>query len=502
MSNCSFTTDSTNLLPEIQNEDFILYQINTFCLAQYSYVIISKGEACIIDPMREPDIYLDILKNTNSKLKYIFETHLHADFISGHVELANLTSAQIVFGPGAKVEYKFHPGKDQEIFDLGEISIKLLHTPGHTFESSTYLLIDSKKNQKAIFTGDTLFLGEVGRPDLAVKGTEFTEKDMASMLYDSIHNKLKDLDENLLVFPGHGAGSPCGKKISAGKSDSLKNQKITNYVFDKNISKEDFIEAVSSNISKPQKFFFSNVMKNQTGYTSVEKILQNSFKPINLQEFEFLLKNKISEIIFLDSRNIDDFCNGFIPQTINITLFTNYATWAATLFPGVEKKIILISEPGKEKESITRLLRVGLENILGYLEGGFKTWEDAGYQLDKFSNLFSCSLYNEIIKENKIVIDVREKKECLDTGVIPNSKVIPLSNLIELLQDRKELEEKFNIFNNPQEDIFFICRSGYRSVTAASLFRFFGYQNNLINLNGGITKIKENELPLSIVENI
>lgn len=461
---------------ESENEDFYLKQINTGCLSQFSYYLESNKEAVIIDPMREPDQYLDLLKEREAKLKYIFETHFHADFVSGHVELAKLTGAKIVYGPEADPSFDFHSAKDGEVLNFGKVSIKVLHTPGHTLESSCYLLLDSKNQQKALFTGDTMFLGEVGRPDLAVKD-KITEKDLASMLYDSIHNKIKPLDGELTVYPGHGAGSACGKKISAGSSDLLKNQKMNNYAFDENLNKEEFIEMLTTNLTKPPQYFFSDVLLNKKGYDSSKDILDRSLKSLSLEEFEKVISNP--EVVILDNRDVENVVKGYIPNSIAISLKATFATWVATLFPS-STKFVVVTETGKEKESIIRLARVGLEHVIGYLEGGFKAWQDAGKEVWTIDSFEGSDIIPDVIKNKDIIVDVREKGEWESSGVYPNSHLNALSKLEE------------NLDKIPKEgDLYLLCRSGQRSVMAATILKKKGFKNKMINVYGGLLKLLE-----------
>jgi hydroxyacylglutathione hydrolase len=461
--------------------EFFLKQISTSCLAQFSYYIDSEKEAILIDPMREPDQYVQILNERGSKLKYIFETHFHADFVSGHVELAKLTGAQIVYGPGAKADFEIHSAKDGETFSLGsKIKIKVFHTPGHTLESSCYLILDSQGVEQAVFTGDTVFLNEVGRPDLAAKDSEITEKELAGMMYDSIRNKILPLRDELFIFPGHGAGSACGKKISSGGSDTLKNQRKTNYAFNENLTKEEFIEILTSNLNTPPQYFFYDVMINKRGYDELENIIKQSVKPISLTEFLKLTEeDKEKEIVILDTRDVDDICKGFIPGSVSVTLKTNYASWVGALF-SPDKKIILITDEGKEKESVVRLARIGYVNVIGYLEKGVNSWTEGGKQFCKIENIEIVENINKVVEAKKIILDVREKGEWENTGVLPNSVLVSLSKLQQTLEEIPK-----------SEDLYLLCRSGQRTLIAATLLKKNGFSNNLVNLRGGISKLLE-----------
>jgi hydroxyacylglutathione hydrolase len=456
---------------EVTKEDYYLKQINTTCLSQFSYYIESNGECAIIDPMRESDVYDEIIQQRGSKLKYVFETHFHADFVSGHYELAKKYGATIVFGPNAKADFDIKVAQDNEEISIGKVRVKVLHTPGHTMESSTYLLLDSKGEQQCIFTGDTLFLGEVGRPDLAVKGNNgITEHDLAEMLYNSINSKIKPLNDSVIVYPGHGAGSACGKNISAGSSDTLENQKKTNYVFNENLKKEEFIELLTTNIATPPSYFFHDVFKNKTGYDSMTSVLERSLVPLSLEQFKKFKED--SKVVILDTRDANVVSNGFIPDSILISLKMTYAIWIGTLFSH-DTKFIIVAEPGKEKESIIRMARVGFENVIGYLEGGFDTWAKNEKEISKFetkdldlNNLSNISLF-----------DVREKGEW-SRGVIENSNLIALSQLEQ------------NLDKIPKDkDIHLMCQGGLRSVIAISILKKNKFQNNLINVNGGCGRV-------------
>lgn len=478
------------------SDDFFLQQISTSCLAQFSYYLESDGEALIIDPMRDSKNYLKILEERKATLKYIFETHFHADFVSGHVEIANLTGATIIYGPNSSADFCFHLAKDEETFGLGKIKLKVLHTPGHTLESSCFLLIDSQGKNRCVFTGDTLFLGEVGRPDLAAfKNQGITEKDLALMLYNSVHSKLKPLEDDVIVYPGHGAGSACGKKISSGGSDTLKNQKLTNYVFSENLNKFEFIENLIQNLTPPPQYFFNSILLNKTGYSHVKEILEKSNKKISLEDYDKII-NEDKNILTLDTRETDEVCKGFIPGSISITLKTNYATWTGTLF-SPERKIILVAENGKEEESITRLARIGYENILGYLDNSFETWRQSGREYSTIGNLEIEDVIETVVKDcktkNNIILDVREKGEFESTGILPNSMLLPLTKFKDSLINHEELlknflnhdETFFEEKSSQNKNIYLLCRSGSRTLIAASILKKLGVKNNFINLRGG-----------------
>jgi glyoxylase-like metal-dependent hydrolase (beta-lactamase superfamily II)/rhodanese-related sulfurtransferase len=474
-------TSCCGLKDEIEENDFFVKQISTSCLAQFSYYLESNKEAIIIDPMREPVIYLKMLNERSSRLKFIFETHFHADFVSGHLELAELTGAKIVYGPNASPEFEFISAKDEEIFKFGNANLKVLHTPGHTLESCCFLLLESNLVEKAIFTGDTLFLGEVGRPDLASK--TISEVDLASMLYDSVHIKLKPLPDHIIVFPGHGAGSPCGKKISSGGSDTLKNQKKTNYVFNENLSRQEFIEILTTNLCAPPKYFFHDVMLNKRGPNFISTLLEKCLKELTYNEFIEELKKE--NLIAIDTREVDIVCKGFIPGSVSITLTTNYASWVGTLF-SLEQKYLIICEKGKETESIIRLARIGYENIIGYFY--FENWIANESNIESVENIDITNIIknliendNEFENNNRLVIDVREKGEWENTGIIPNSVTCALSQIH--FSDLEVLKNK---------ELYLLCRSGQRTLIYASILKKNGFKNKMTNLRGGISKILNN----------
>lgn len=456
-----------NFLSELKSnkKNFFIEQIPTTCLSQNAYYIESDGEAVVIDPMKDFDQISNLLETRKAKLKYIFETHFHADFVSGHLHLNKTTGAPIIFGPGAKPNYPIINAQENQIFSIGKIKLKIIHTPGHTFESICILLIDENNTQKALFTGDTIFLNEVGRPDLAVKESH-SEKDLAGMLFDSIQ-KIKKLNDEVIIFPGHGAGSACGKNIMAGIGDLLKNQKRSNYAFDENLTKKDFVEMATSNLAKPPSYFFHDVSLNKQGYENIEKLMQKSVKALNYQEFMKLSKDKDTFII--DTRIADDFLKGFYKGSYGISLKIAYATWVATLFKP-ENKILLITEPGKEKESITRLFRVGYFNILGYLEGGFDSMGKLHENKEEILS-FEKKDYNEsheMFNQNSIdLVDVREINEFETTGVVEKSHLYPLSEM-----ERKV--EEFKKFKNP---IGILCRSGARAIIGTSILGKHGFKN-------------------------
>lgn len=354
-------------------------QIYTGCLAQGAYYIVSEGEAAIIDPLREVQPYLDRLAKDNVKLKYIFETHFHADFVSGHVDLSKKTGAPIIYGPTAAPEFEAIVAEDNQVFEIGKIKIKVLHTPGHTMESSTYLLIDENGKNHAIFSGDTLFLGDVGRPDLAQKAANLTQEELAGLLYDSLYNKILPLEDDVIVYPAHGAGSACGKNMQKETVDTLGNQKQTNYAL-KQTSKESFIAAVLDGLTAPPKYFGMNVAMNKKGYTSFDEVLAKGKTALSVDEFETAAEE--TGALILDTRNAAEFYKGFIPQSINIGLKGDFAPWVGSMIVDVQQPILLVCDDCTEEETITKLSRVGFDNVLGYLKGGFESWKNSGKEID------------------------------------------------------------------------------------------------------------------------
>ncbi|HRA73303.1 MAG TPA: rhodanese-like domain-containing protein, partial [Flavobacterium sp.] len=382
-------------------------QIYTGCLAQGAYYIESKGEVAIIDPLREVQPYINKANKNNAKIKYIFETHFHADFVSGHVTLAEKTGAPIIFGPTANPSFKAHIATDGEVFRLGEITITVLHTPGHTLESVCYLLKDKNGKDYALFSGDTLFLGDVGRPDLAQKAADMTQEQLAGILYDSLRNKVMTLADDVIVYPAHGAGSACGKNLSKETIGSIGDQKKTNYALRANMTKEEFIKEVTDGLLPPPSYFPMNVKLNKEGYENVEDIISEAIA-YDAETFE-LVANKIDTVI-LDVRHQDDYCKGHIPQSIFIGIDGDFAPWVGALIPDIKQPILLVTPVGREEESITRLARVGYDNTLGYLKGGFETWKNEGLEYDTVNWVTANSL-EELMEENVPVFDVRKEGE-------------------------------------------------------------------------------------------
>lgn len=451
-------------------------QIYTGCLAQGAYYIVSENEAAIIDPLREIKPYLERLEKDQVKLKYIFETHFHADFVSGHLDLSKKTEAPIVYGPTAKPEFDAIIAEDDQIFEIGKIKIKVLHTPGHTLESSTYLLIDEDGKETAIFSGDTLFLGDVGRPDLAQKAGEITEKDLAGMLYESLHSKILPLDDSITVYPAHGAGSACGKNMQKETVDTLGNQKKTNYALNQP-TKESFIAEVLDGLTAPPKYFGMNVALNKGGYESFEKVLKKGKNPLSIEDFEMLAEE--TGALILDTRSAADFHKGFIPNSINIGIKGDFAPWVGAMIVDVQQPILLVSDLGTEEEVITRLSRVGFDNVVGFLQGSFESWKNAGKETDEIKRI-SAEQFASEYSQNQKVIDVRKETE-YEAEHIDEAYSKPLAYINDWVG---------SIDNS--EHFYLHCAGGYRSMIAASILQSRGYRN-FTEVEGGFNAIKKFE---------
>lgn len=457
-------------------------QIYTGCLAQGAYYIESKGEAAIIDPLREVTPYLERAKKDNAQIKYIFETHFHADFVSGHLTLSKQTGAPIVYGPNAQPEYDVQVAKDGHVFSLGEVSIVVLHTPGHTLESTTYLLRDASGKDHAIFSGDTLFLGDVGRPDLAQKSNELTQEDLAGMLYDSLRNKIMPLADDVVVYPAHGAGSACGKNMMKETIDTLGNQKKMNYALREDMSKEEFIAEVTEGLLPPPSYFPLNVKMNKAGYEDIDQVLSRGTQALTPDEFENLANAK--HAIILDVRHQKDFVEGHIPQSIFIGLDGSFAPWVGALIGDVKLPLLLVAPQGREEEAITRLSRVGFDQTLGFLKGGLEAWKKAGKEYDSLSSVSAEAFAQDVVSNQVPVFDVRKESEHQSEHV-EGAKNTPLDYL----------NEQLNQF--PEKGTFYVhCAGGYRSVIAASLLKKRGI-HNLIDVQGGFNAIKQTTLPVS-----
>ncbi|WP_422089558.1 MBL fold metallo-hydrolase [Tenacibaculum ovolyticum] len=452
-------------------------QIYTGCLAQGAYYIESNGEVAIIDPLREVQSYIKKAEKDNGTIKYIFETHFHADFVSGHVTLAEKTAATIVYGPTAKTNYKAYIATDGEVFKVGNITITALHTPGHTMESTSYLLKDENGKDHAVFSGDTLFLGDVGRPDLAQKGT-LTIDDLAGFLYDSLRTKIMTLEDDVIVYPAHGAGSACGKNLSKETVGTIGHQKKTNYALRADMSKEQFIKEVTDGLLPPPAYFPLNVKMNKEGYQSIDDVIKKGAKALSVIDFEKTANT--TDAIILDVRHQFDFVKGFIPQSIFIGLGGTFAPWVGALIKDVTQPILLVTPIGEEETTITRLSRVGFDNILGYLEGSFDGWIASGKEIDTLRSVSANDL-EVAINNNSKVFDARKP------GEYENEHIIDVPNTpLDFLND--------HIQEFPKEENFYIhCAGGYRSVIASSILKARGY-HNVIDVAGGYKAIKETNI--------
>ena len=460
-----------------------IQQIYTGCLAQGAYHIESNGEVAIIDPLREVQPYIDIASANNAQIKYIFETHFHADFVSGHVTLAEKTGAPIVYGPEANPSFKAHIATDGEVFKLGEITITCLHTPGHTMESSCYLLKDKDGKDYALFSGDTLFLGDVGRPDLAQKAAHMTQEQLAGILFDSLRNKVMTLADDVIVYPAHGAGSACGKNLSKETVGSIGDQKATNYALRANMTREEFIAEVTDGLLPPPAYFPMNVKLNKEGYANVEDIISEA-KAFDAKTFE-LVANE-TEALILDVRHQDDFAKGHIPKSIFIGIDGQFAPWVGALILDVKQPILLVTPVGREEETIMRLARVGYDNTVGYLDGGFESWKNAGLEFDTVTSVSAEKLeeiLNQVPNDNEKVpvFDVRKPGEYAAEHILD----VP-STPLDFIND--------HLSEFPKEETFYVhCAGGYRSMIAASILKSRGY-HNVIDVLGGFSAIKKTEI--------
>ena len=452
-------------------------QLYTGCISEAAYYIESEGIAAVIDPLRDIEEYLQLAQERNAKIKYIFETHFHADFVSGHLDLASATGATIVFGPGTVTNFPVHVAKDGEVFDIGKLKVSVLHTPGHTLESSCYLLKDEAGKDHAVFTGDTLFVGDVGRPDLAQKTNEITMEDLAGMMYESLQQKIVPLEDYVLVYPAHGAGSSCGKNMGPETYSTIGEQKKTNYALQPQ-SKEDFIKAVTEGLAAPPNYFPINAKFNKEGYASLEALIEKGLKPLSIPAFKELIQK--DDVIILDTRTSSLFPQGFVPGSVSIGLDGRFAEWAGSLLP-FDKKMVLVTEKGKEKESLVRLARVGFEKIEGYLAGSYDAWLSAGEKIDMIIDVEADELAMDIpFDPNIVVVDVRKEPEFAD-GHIKEAINIPLTDMTDPAS-LANLDDHHNIYVH--------CVGGYRSVIALSLIKRQGF-HNLRNVLGGWASIKE-----------
>jgi glyoxylase-like metal-dependent hydrolase (beta-lactamase superfamily II)/rhodanese-related sulfurtransferase len=452
-------------------------QIYTGCLAQGAYYIESAGEAVVIDPLREVESYIQKAEYSKAKIKYVFETHFHADFVSGHLDLSKKTGAAIVFGPNANPDFTAHIAKDGEEFKVGNVTLKVLHTPGHTMESTCYLLKDEKGKDVALFSGDTLFIGDVGRPDLAQKAAHMTLEELAATLFDSLRNKIMPLSDDIIVYPAHGAGSACGKNMSKETSDTLGHQKAANYALRADMTKEEFVKEVTAGLLPPPAYFPLNVMLNKQGYESIDEVMKRGNIALSPDAFE-TAANETGALI-LDTRDAQIFAKGFIPNSINIGIDGSFAPWVGAMIPDIKQEILIVDEPGREEEVITRLARVGYDYTIGYLQGGIEAWKKAGKEVDEIKSISADELA-EIMKKDKNVnvLDVRKPTEYLSEH-IDKAENAPLDFINESM-----------LKADKNKTYYVHCAGGYRSMIFVSALRARGY-DKLIDVKGGFKEIKE-----------
>lgn len=459
-----------------------LEQIYTNCLAHAAYYLESNGEAAIFDPLRETQPYVEKAKQSGATITYVFETHFHADFVSGHLDLAKETGAKIVYGPTAKPAFNALVAEDGHVFELGDCKIKAIHTPGHTLESTVYLISDKTGKERSLITGDTLFIGDVGRPDLAqhiVPG--LTEDKLAGMLFHSLREKILPLSDDIIIYPNHGAGSACGKNMSKETSDTLGNQKKLNYALDTQLSKEEFIKRVLSGLSPPPGYFPTNVLLNMNGCKSYDEVVQASLRPIDVITTGILMKQGSN--LVLDTRDAEAFAQGHIPESLNIGLNGAFAPWVGEMIRDVKQKMILVTDKGKEEEAITRLSRIGYDGVIGYLEGGFENWKEKGNAISSIQRI-DASAFLRIHDSDLNIIDVRKKSE-FEVKHIPGSDNIPLNQICEYIPQLSK--EKTGVI---------ICAGGYRSMIAASILRQNGWEN-FVDVRDGFSGIEQTDIPIT-----
>ncbi len=463
-----------------------IQQLYTGCLSEAAYYIESEGKAAVVDPLRDIDVYVQLARERKATIQYIFETHFHADFVSGHIDLSNATGAPIVYGPQTQTKFPVHVAEDGERFTVGKLTIEVLHTPGHTLESSCYLLKDEEGNPHAVFTGDTLFVGDVGRPDLAQKDAELTSQELAGMMYDSLQQKIISLPDPVIVYPAHGAGSSCGKNMGPETFSTIGEQKQTNYALQSQ-SREEFIKSVTTGLTEPAHYFPVNAQINKEGYDSLNKIFESALKPISVSECKELIKG---DVIILDTRPAELFSMGYVPGSVFIGLEGRFAEWAGSLLP-FDKTIILVTEEGKEKETVTRLARVGFSRMGGYLEGGYAVWKNAGEKTDMIINIEADELAMDIPFDDRlVVVDVRRETEFAD-GHVKDAVNIPLNEMTDPAS-MANIEDNHNLYVH--------CAGGYRSVIASSLLKREGL-HNLRNILGGWESIKKQSKIEQVKEN-
>jgi glyoxylase-like metal-dependent hydrolase (beta-lactamase superfamily II)/rhodanese-related sulfurtransferase len=455
-------------------------QIYTGCLAQGAYYIVSGNEAVIIDPLREIKPYLSRAEKDGVKIKYVLETHFHADFVSGHVDLAKASGASIVYGPTAAPNFDAHIATDGEVLTVGKIKIKVLHTPGHTMESSCYLLIDENGKDHSLFSGDTLFIGDVGRPDLAQKAASMTQEELAAILYHSLRTQVMTLADDVIVYPAHGAGSACGKNMSKETVSTIGEQKQNNYALRANMTEEEFVKEVTDGLATPPAYFPLNVAMNKNGYDNIDVVMERGLKKLSATEFEVAANE--TDAVMLDTRSADTFRKGFVPNSVNIGLDGQFAPWVGALIPDVKQQILLIAELGKEEETIMRLARVGYDFVIGYLDGSFDTWKSAGKEVDTIERITADEFASRVDIAKDIVVDVRRESE-YEAEHVENANNIPL----DFIND--------NISSFPKEDHFFIhCAGGYRSMIASSILKARGW-DNFTEVEGGFAAISKTDVP-------
>lgn len=458
-------------------------QIYTGCIAHAAYYVESNGEVAIFDPLREVQPYIDKAANDNAKIKYVFETHFHADFVSGHLDLAQKTGATIVYGPTAKPNFEAHIATDGEVFQLGKCQIKALHTPGHTLESTTYLLIDETGKEHGIISGDTLFIGDVGRPDLAQHViADLTQDKLARMLFHSLREKIMPLADDLIVYPNHGAGSACGKKMSKETTDTLGNQKKTNYALRSDMTEDEFVSELLNGLVTPPGYFPKNVVMNLKGYESLDEVLKRAQTPFSVSEFEKIIQQE--DVLILDTRNASDFSSAFIKNSLNIGIDGSFAMWVGEMISDINQKIVLVTDPGREEECMIRLSRVGYDHTIGYLKGGIDQWRKEGKPVCEQSRITAEEMQEMMDSIHPVLIDIRKKSE-FEAEHVMGSINIPLNQLYQSL-------DQF------PEDKFFIifCAGGYRSMIAASILRQKGF-TNFVDVIGGFKEIGTTTIPCS-----
>lgn len=456
-------------------------QIYTGCIAHAAYYIENKGEAAIFDPLREVQPYIDRARKDNAQIKYVFETHFHADFVSGHLDLAQKTGATIVYGPTAKPNFEALIATDNQLFKVGDYTIKVLHTPGHTMESTSYLLIDENGKEHGIISGDTLFIGDVGRPDLAQHViAELTQDKLARHLYHSLRDKIMPLSDDLIVYPNHGAGSACGKMMSKETTDTLGNQKRTNYALNPDLTEDEFVKVLLHGLTNPPGYFPKNVLMNINGYESLDQVMARAKQPLTPIEFETVANE--SDVLILDTRPAANFAQGFIPNSINIGLDGNFAMWVGEMIHDIKQDILLVTDLGKEEESMIRLSRVGYDHTIGYLKGGFDAWAKTGREIDTIERITASDLEKELAEKKVLLIDVRKKSE-FESEHLVDAINIPMHEINQHLAEF------------PKDQPFILhCAGGYRSIIAGSILKQRGW-DNFVDVVGGFAEIKKTALP-------